>query len=290
MRTLVTGAAGMLGSDLCDVLAAAGHDVVALARADADITDAGALRERVLAERPDAVVNCAAYTNVDGAEAEEEAAAEVNERGAGNVAAAAAAAGASVVYVSSDYVFDGRKGATYVESDPTGPLGAYGRTKLAGEVATAAAAPEAHAIVRSSWLFGTRGRNFVETMLGLAESRDAVSVVDDQVGCPTYTRHLAEGLVRVVEDGTRGVVHLAGAGACSWRDFAEEIFEQAAAGCRADPWTTAQAGRPAPRPAYSALASERDGVPRLPDWRAGLAAYLAERSGARPTTATKGAT
>jgi dTDP-4-dehydrorhamnose reductase len=224
------------------------------------------------------VINCAAYTNVDGAEEHEETATRVNGDGAGNVAAAAAAVGALVVYPSTDYVFDGAKREPYVEDDPVCPRSAYGRSKLAGEWTTAEANPR-HAIVRTSWLFGVAGKNFAATMLGLT---GPVKVVADQVGCPTYTGHLAKALVALATDGLTGVVHVAGSGACSWHEFAAEIFSQAGKDdVELTPCTTAEYPLPAPRPAYSVLASERPEAPRLPDWREGLRSYLAERALAR---------
>src|SRR5918911_3648542 len=192
MRLLVTGAAVMLGTDL--VAAAAGHDVIALARADLDVTDPAAVAAAIDGARPDVVINCAAWTDVDGAEADEAAATAVNGAGAGHVAGAAARAGAHVVHVSTDYVFDGTANEPYTEASVANPLSAYGRSKLAGELAVARAAPDGHAIVRSSWLFGVHGRNFVDTMLALGAERDEVAVVDDQVGGPTYTGHLAIAL------------------------------------------------------------------------------------------------
>jgi dTDP-4-dehydrorhamnose reductase len=273
MRLLITGAAGMLGVDLA--AAAAGHDVVALARGDLDIADAGAVRAAVQAARPDAVVNCAAWTDVDGAEASEAEATAINGAGAGHVAAAAAAAGAFTVHVSSDYVFAGDAAEPYTEAAPTGPVSAYGRSKLAGELAVAAAAPGAHAIVRSSWLFGPHGRNFVDTMLGLGRTRDAVKVVDDQLGCPTYTGHLAAALVTIAATRPVGILHVAGGGACSWWELAVAAFERAGLACTVDPCTTAEFPRPAPRPAYSVLGSTRDDAPALPAWQEGLAAHLA---------------
>ena len=186
MRLLVTGAAGMLGRDVVAAANDAGHEVVALARADLDITDAAAVRAAVLDARPDAVVNCAAWTDVDGAEAEEAAATAVNGDGAGHVAAAAAEAGAHLVHVSTDYVFDGAAREPYPEDAPTAPASAYGRSKLAGERAVTAVGGE-HAIVRTAWVFGPHGRNFVDTMRRLGADRDEVRVVDDQVGSPTYT-------------------------------------------------------------------------------------------------------
>lgn len=270
MRLLVTGAAGMLGHDVSAAAARAGHDVTPLSRRELDIRDPAAVQAAVSAARPDAIVNCAGWTDVDGAEAHEDAATAINCAGAGNVAAA----GVFVVHVSSDYVFDGSATEPYVESAPTGPIGAYGRSKLAGELAVAEAAPDAHAIVRSSWLFGAHGGNFVATMLRLAGVRDALTVVDDQVGCPTFTGHLADALVQVAERRLPGVHHVAGAGECSWHDLAAATFAATGAGVELARGRTADLGRPAPRPAYSALRSERPDTPVLPPWRDGLRAYL----------------
>ncbi len=275
MRLLVTGAAGMLGTDV--IAAATAHDVVALARADLDIVDADAVRAAVRDVRPDAILNCAAWTDVDGAESAEAQATAINGDGAGHVAAAAAEAGAIVVHVSSDYVFAGDASAPYAEAAATGPLSAYGRSKLAGELAVAAAAPDRHAIVRSSWLFGPHGRNFVDTMLRLGAERDEVTVVDDQVGRPTYTGHLASALVRVAETRAHGILHVAGGGACSWWELARAAFDQAGVECRVQRGRTADLGRPAPRPAYSVLASTRADAPALPPWQQGLAAHLAAK-------------
>jgi dTDP-4-dehydrorhamnose reductase len=277
MRLLVTGAGGMLGRDVVRAAEAAGHDVAAFARADLDVTDAAAVRGAVEASAPDAVVNCAAWTDVDGAEAHEEAATLVNGVGAGQVADAATAAGAGVVHVSSDYVFDGTKDRPYVESDPTAPLSAYGRGKLAGERAVLEG-DGARAVVRSSWLFGAGGSNFVETMLRLGEERGEVRVVGDQIGCPTYTGHLAPALVALAAGGATGLFHVAGVGAASWHGFAREIFAAVGLPVELHETTTDEFPRPAPRPAFSVLASERRDAPRLAPWQDGLAAYLAERS------------
>jgi dTDP-4-dehydrorhamnose reductase len=261
----------MLGTDV--VAAAAAHDVIALTRAQLDVTDAEAVREVIRDARPDAVVNCAAWTDVDGAEADEAGATAINGDGAGHVAAASAAAGAFVVHVSTDYVFAGDAREPYAEADPVGPRTAYGRSKLAGERAVAQAAPR-NAIVRSSWLFGPGGRNFVDTMLRLASERDEVTVVDDQLGCPTYTGHLAAALVEIAERDLTGCFHVAGGGSCSWHDLAAAAFEATGADVVLRRGRTEDLGRPAPRPAYSVLVSERDDAPRLPDWREGLAAHL----------------
>jgi dTDP-4-dehydrorhamnose reductase len=276
MKLLVTGAGGMLGRDVMLAAGNAGHDVVGFGHTELDVTDAASVEAKLDAERPDVVINCAAWTDVDAAEEAEEAAMAANGTGAGKVAAAAAAVGASVVYVSSDYVFDGAKGAPYVESDQPAPLSAYGRTKLAGEEATAAANPR-HFVVRSSWLFGIGGGNFVETMLRLAASQNEVLVVHDQVGSPTYTWHLAYGIVRLIEGLEYGIHHMAAAGQCSWYEFAREIFEQAKIECKVLSATTDMLGRPAPRPAFSALESQREHAIELPSWQDGLAGYIAQR-------------
>jgi len=274
MRLLVTGAAGMLGRDVVTAAGDAGHEVVGLARADLDITDADAVRAAVEAAHPDAVVNCAAWTDVDGAEEHEAAATVVNGDGAGNVATAAAAIGALAVHVSSDYVFDGTASEPYTEDAATGPQGAYGRSKLAGEDAVAAAGGRS-AIVRSSWIFGPHGRNFVDTMRRVGAERDEVAVVNDQTGCPTYTGHLAAALVAIAERDVTGILHVAGTGSCTWFDLAVATFREAGITCRVRPQTTADLGRPAPRPAFSALASTRSDAPVLPAWRDGLRAHLA---------------
>jgi dTDP-4-dehydrorhamnose reductase len=285
MRLLVTGGAGMLGQAVAAAATRLGHDVVALSRAELDVTDAGHVRRVVAAAEPRAVVNCAAWTDVDGAETAEAAATAVNGDGAGNVARAAAEVGARIVHVSTDYVFDGERehagggaGEPWIESDPVNPLGAYGRSKLAGEQQVAAATPE-HAIVRAAWLYGAGGRNFVDTMLALGDERDEVSVVTDQVGSPTWTVHLAEGLVELAERGDDvGILHAAGGGACSWYELAVEVFDRAGMRCRVLPTTSDRFPRPARRPAYSVLGTERDDAPVLPPWQDGVAAYLSEKA------------
>jgi dTDP-4-dehydrorhamnose reductase len=285
MRLLVTGGAGMLGQAVAAAATRLGHDVVALSRAELDVTDADHVRRVVAAAEPRAVVNCAAWTDVDGAETAEAAATAINGEGAGNVARAAAEIGARIVHVSTDYVFDGVRehaaggtGEPWIESDAVNPIGAYGRSKLAGEEQVAAATAE-HAIVRTAWLFGAGGRNFVDTMLALGHDRDEVSVVTDQVGNPTWTVHLAEGLVELSErSGDVGILHAAGAGACSWYELAVEVFDRAGVRCRVLPTTSDRFPRPARRPAYSVLGTERDEAPVLPPWQDGVAAYLTEKA------------
>lgn len=270
----------MLGADVARSARLVNHEVTALTRSDLDVTDAAAV-ERALGEaRPDVVVNCAAYTDVDGAEDDLRAAMDVNAEGARIVAAAAAGVRAAVVYPSTDYVFDGSKSEPYVESDEPRPQSVYAQSKLAGERQTAEENGR-HFVVRSSWLFGVGGSNFVEAMLRLAADHGEVLVVRDQVGCPTYTVHLADAIVRLADTDAYGTHHLAGAGECSWYEFATEIFRQAQVDCRVMSCTTPELGRAAPRPAYSALVTERNEAILLPSWEVGLSAYLEERV---PTT------
>ena len=281
----------MLGQDLLAAAQAAGHELLAFPRADLDITDAAAV-SRVFADaRPDVVINSAAWTNVDGAESDEAGALAVNGTGAGNVARSAAACGAWTLHVSSDYVFDGSKRSPYVESDPVAPLSAYGRTKLAGEAAVAVQAPGRHTIVRSSWLFGAAGPCFPATILRLAAERNELKVVDDQIGCPTFTAHLAGALLELAarpasEGRPAGIVHIAAGGSCSWFELAREIVARAGVTCEVKPCSTEEFPRPATRPAYSVLRSERgDEVPVLPEWREGLARYMALAAAAREVRA-----
>jgi len=283
MRILVTGAGGMLGQDLVRAAREAGDEVLALARAELDVTDADAV-ERALADAKvgagDAIVNCAAWTDVDRAEADRAGAFRVNAIGPAVLAGAAAGAGARLVHVSTDYVFDGERppeAPPYVESDPTGPRSEYGRSKLEGEKLVATSGVS-YAVARSSWLFGLGGRNFVATMLALAAGRDEVAVVADQIGCPTATAHLAPALLELARSDAQGVFHVAGGGdPVSWHAFAAEIFRQAGTGTRVLPCTTAEMPRAAPRPAFSALASERPEAPVLPPWQDGVANYLTLR-------------
>jgi dTDP-4-dehydrorhamnose reductase len=279
VRVLVTGAAGMLGRDVVEAFDGRGHEVIALTHEELDITDGPVVDARVAEIEPEAIVNCSAWTDVDGAEAHERAAMAVNDTGAGLLAVAAGTVGASVVYPSTDYVFDGSKRHPYVESDLPHPVSAYGRSKLAGETSVAAANSR-HVIVRTSWLYGLGGGNFVETMLRLGAEQPEVLVVSDQVGSPTYTRHLAAAIALLTESEDFGIHHVTGAGSCSWFEFAQEIFDQAALPARVMAARTEMLDRPAPRPSYSVMASERPDPVVLPNWRAALAEYLAERESA----------
>ena len=248
-RLLITGAGGQLGAALCEAF----PDADARTRAELDVT-------QPFVVETDLVLHTAAWTDVDGAEEDPGAAELVNVNGTRNVVAL----GAPVVYYSTDYVFDGAKRQPYVESDEPRPLSVYGRTKLDGEREV-----REGWIVRSSWLFGWTGTNFVRTMLRLGAEREEVSVVADQRGSPTYVGHLAEA-TRELLDLPGGVWHVAAEGECTWAELARAIFEEAGIDCRVREITTEELGRPAPRPAYSVLRSERQGTPRLPHWRDGL--------------------
>ncbi len=285
MKLLVTGGKGMLAYDVLRVAEQAGHELLAIDLPELDITDADAVLAYFERHRPEAVINCAAWTDVDGAESRPDAAQAVNALGAASLATAAAHHNAALLHLSTDYVFPGHapldgtgEPRAYVESDPTGPLSVYGKTKLEGELAVLAGSPR-NTVVRSAWLFGVHGRNFVDTMLRLASERDAVQVVDDQIGSPTWTGHLAPALLGLLEREVHGLVHLAGGGSVSWNGFAKEIFRQAEVDCDVQPASSEQMARPAPRPAFSVLASERPEVLPMPDWRDGLAGYLAARAG-----------
>lgn len=259
----MTGAGGQLGHALVRAFAD-GWEVVAVTRADWDVTFPPPAFGRL-----DLVLHAAAWTDVDGAEDDPQGAAAVNVGGTAH----AASLGAPLVAFSTDYVFDGRKRTPYVESDGAAPLGAYGRTKLHGE----GAAGERAWVVRTAWLFGATGKNFLRTMIRLGSEREEVSVVDDQIGSPTYVGHLAAATRELVESGLPfGVWHLAADGECSWADFAEAIFAETGLRCRVRRIASADWPAKARRPAYSVLRSERPGAPRLPHWREGLRACLEE--------------
>jgi dTDP-4-dehydrorhamnose reductase len=276
VKVLVTGAAGMLGSDVVAVADAESHQVVALGHDDLDVTDPAKVDRVITRERPGAVINCAAWVDVDGAESHEKDAEVVNGEAPHFIAVAAKNVDAKVVYVSTDYVFDGTKDGPYTEADETAPINAYGRTKLAGERATALGTRQSF-IVRTAWLFGPNGPNFVETMLRLGEGGGPVVVVHDQVGSPTYTGHLAAGLVRLIDTAAYGVHHMAAGGSCSRYEFAMEIFRQSGVVTRVMATTSDMMADRAPRPPRTALISGREAPIRLPDWEQGLEDYLARR-------------
>jgi dTDP-4-dehydrorhamnose reductase len=272
---LVTGAGGMLGRDLVDVLGRWGESVTGLGRGDLDVTDASAVRALILRVRPAVVVNCAAWTAVDDAEAHEEEALLVNGRGAENVAAACAASGARLVHVSTDYVFGGDGMAPYAEHDPTAPRTAYGRTKLAGEHAVLRLLPETGYVVRTAWLYGAHGRNFVRTMIGLESRQPFVDVVTDQRGQPTWAVDVADQIVALARAAPQaGTYHATSSGEATWYELAVEVFRLLGADpARVRATTSAVVPRPAPRPAYSVLGHGRHaaaGVKPIGDWRTAL--------------------
>jgi dTDP-4-dehydrorhamnose reductase len=287
MRLLVTGAAGMLGHDVQRASERAGHELVLVDLPELDITDERAVDVLLGDCVPGAIVNCAAWTDVDGAQAAEnrEAVFAVNARGPGILARAAARIDIPLFHIGTDYVFDGMAPLdglggrrAYVESDQTAPRSVYGASKLEGEREVLAASA-AHTVVRTAWLYGVDGPNFVETMLRLAGEREVVRVVDDQVGSPTWSGHLAPALLGLLGRGVRGLVHLTGGGVVSWNGFAREIFRQAGVDCRVEAVSSAEMARAAPRPAWSALESGRGDVIGMPPWQDGLAGYLAARAG-----------
>jgi dTDP-4-dehydrorhamnose reductase len=277
---LVTGAGGMLARDVLARLAADGIEAVGAGRADLDITDPGSVRAAMARHRPAVVVNCAAWTDVDGAEEQEEAALAVNGTGPRVLAEACRESGAVLLQVSTDYVFAGDGSEPYAEDAPTGPRSAYGRTKLAGERAVLEILPETGHVVRTAWLYGAGGPNFVRTMIKLEGIKDTLDVVDDQRGQPTWTVDLADRLVRLGRaalEGTvkAGVHHGTSSGETTWYGFTREIFRLLGADPeRVRPTTSAAFVRPAPRPAYSVLGHEgwrQTGIEPIRDWREALA-------------------
>jgi dTDP-4-dehydrorhamnose reductase len=280
MRWLVTGAKGMLGRDLTALLQREGEDVVGVGRAELDVTDVGQCRAAV--SGTDIVVNCAAYTDVDGAESDAASAFDVNATGAANLALAATEAGVRLVHLSTDYVFDGTSGEPYAEDDVVRPVSSYGRSKAAGEWAVRSAGP-GHLVLRTAWLYGAHGPCFPRTIARLAGERDSVSVVVDQVGQPTWTVDVSALIVRLVRAGAPGgIYHATASGSTSWFAFAQEVVAAAGADAEVLPTTSAEFVRPAARPASSVLAHarlEQQGVapigPWLDRWRAAAHEVLA---------------
>ncbi|MDQ0574679.1 dTDP-4-dehydrorhamnose reductase [Agromyces albus] len=272
MRYLITGASGMLGRDLQSTLE--GREVTALGRADLDVTDAAAVLAAVRGH--DVVINCAAYTKVDDAETHEADAYAVNATGAGNLAEAAAAVGAKIVQVSTDYVFDGHATVPYAEVTPRAPISAYGRTKAAGEELVLERNPDGAYVVRTAWLYGAHGPNFAKTMLAIAASRDTWSVVDDQLGQPTWTADLAAHIVALLDaDAPAGIYHGTNSGAATWFEFARAVLEESGLDPeRITPTDSSAFVRPAPRPSYSVLGHEAwaaAGLSEMRPWREALA-------------------
>jgi dTDP-4-dehydrorhamnose reductase len=278
MKMGITGGKGMLGTDLASVCRAQGIEPVILDLPEVDITSGTQSTEDAI-EGCSCVINCAAFTRVDDAEKEREAAMAINADGAGNVALACRVKGVRLLHISTDYIFNGRKGTSYVEDDPTEPLNYYGLTKLRGEEAVRKAGGES-LVVRTQSLYGLRGRNFIKAILTkIIQGQDTLRVVNDQVSSPTYTRHLAEALVRLAQVKETGTVHAASRGAVSWFDFARAIAERVGASVNVEPLTTAQLNLPALRPAYSVLDTSRYAAwtgAKMPTWQDGLDAYLAE--------------
>lgn len=277
MKVLVTGANGMMGSRVAREARARGHEVAGADLPELVLDDAGAVARIVDREQPDVVVHCAAYTDVDGAEADPDRALRINALGSQHVAQAAP----YVVAMSSDYVFGGDAGRPYVESDPVAPATAYGRSKAAAEKRILAASPR-HAICRAQWLYGMPGRNFVDTILAAAAERDELEVVVDQVGSPTWTGHLAPALLDLAERGAAGIHHATGGGEATWHALAVEALSRAGAGfdaTRVVAITSEELERAAPRPRNSLLGTERGAGEAvvLPPWREGVAAHLRER-------------
>ena len=282
MKILVTGVGGQLGYDVCRVLTARNIEHKGVDIADFDITDGKAARDYITAYHPDAVIHCSAWTAVDRAEDELERVRAVNTEGPRNIAAACKELGAKMLYISTDYVFPGTGERFYEPEDPTGPLGAYGETKLGGEKAVQELL-EKYFIVRISWVFGKNGNNFVGTMLRLAETKREINVVCDQIGSPTYTADLAPLLCDMIVTDKYGVYHATNEGVCSWAEFAQEIFRLAGKDVRVHPVPTSEYPTRAVRPLNSRMSKdklEKMGFSRLPDWHDALARYIHELEGA----------
>lgn len=278
MKILVTGANGQLGRDVVLEAGRRGFSVVATDLSEMDITDPAAVEKTVLAEKPDCVIHCAAYTAVDRAEEEPEVCERINAAGTGNVAAACKKADAKMIYLSTDYVFDG-KGETFFtpESHPA-PVSVYGRTKYQGETAVQAALDK-YFIVRISWVFGLYGKNFVKTMIDLAGAREEIGVVCDQIGSPTYTKHLAPLLLDMAQSEKYGVYHATNSGVCSWFDFACEIFRLTGQTVRVRALSSEAYPSKARRPKNSRLSKKKlaaMGFSPLPEWQEALRDFIAE--------------
>ncbi|CAN7279394.1 dTDP-4-dehydrorhamnose reductase [Paenibacillus sp. LjRoot56] len=277
MKIVVTGANGQLGQDIVKLLEAR-HEVHGLTREQLDITNEDQCLEVIQRLKPEVVIHSAAYTAVDLAETNEADAFRVNSDGTRNLAIAAESIGAKFVYISTDYVFDGMATQSYSENDPTNPQSVYGKSKRAGELHVQAISSR-YFIVRTSWVYGAYGKNFVKTMLELAKTRDSLKVVSDQFGSPTYTVDLALFLKKLIDTDRYGIYHASNSGVCSWYDFACAIFEESGITMNVEPCTTEEFPRPAPRPRNSAMEHEAirvNGFEDLRAWREGLKAFLKE--------------
>ncbi|MGH7146393.1 MAG: dTDP-4-dehydrorhamnose reductase [Nitrospiraceae bacterium] len=272
MRILITGASGQLGCELKEVFKA--EQLMLADMPEFDVTKAG-VEERVAAARPDVIIHAAAYTDVDGAEQDPERTMALNADGTERVAKAAAKTGARFVYLSTDYVFDGRKSTPYLETDEPNPLNAYGRSKLEGERRALMSCPNT-LVVRTAWLYGAHGKNFVKTIMKLALEQQELRIVADQRGCPTYARDLALVIKQMLRTDLKGIVHAVGAGDCTWYEFACEIVSLMGSPARVHPITTAESKRKARRPSYAVLANTvlaKNGID-LPNWKDALGRFM----------------
>lgn len=275
-KVMVTGGHGQLGTEITLMLKDKGCDVYGLGRDELNITDLDQVRRQIRALKPDVVIHTAAYTNVDQAEADRDSAFLVNAYGTRNVAIASEEIGAKLVYVSTDYVFNGEKDGAYGEFDTPSPLGVYGQSKFAGEQFVR----DFHSkffIVRTSWVYGKYGHNFVKTMLKLAAEHDALKVVNDQRGCPTYTKDLAEKIIELIGTDQYGVYHVSNSGSCTWYEFARAIFEISGTDVHVAPVTTEEFPRPAARPKNSVfdhMALRLNGFEDVRHWKDGLSDFL----------------
>ena len=267
-KILVTGSKGMLGQDLCPILEDEDYNVVETTSKTLDITNFDVIKKVLNSEKPDIVVHCAAYTNVDGAESEIEKAKLINETGTENIAKVCADINSVLVYISTDYVFDGNNTKPYLPEDRTNPINIYGKTKLEGEDAIKKFC-EKYFIARTSWLYGIHGKNFVETMLSLADKPE-ITVVDDQIGCPTWTVELSNGILKLLETDEYGTYHICGSGKTSWYGFAKKIFDEMKLDVNLKPCTTKDFLRPAKRPKYSVM----DNNKLCRNWEKALKDYL----------------
>ncbi|HEX3014105.1 MAG TPA: dTDP-4-dehydrorhamnose reductase [Methanobacterium sp.] len=275
MKVLIIGSEGMLGHDLVDILSAE-NEISTTTIDTLDITDINKTIKTVKEINPDVVVHAAAFTNVDGSESNSDLAYKVNVLGTRNVAAACNEADSALVYICTDYVFDGTKGSSYYEYDQTNPLSVYGKTKHLGEVYIRDILNKFY-IVRTAWLYGFHGPNFVTTMLNLAKTNDTISVVSDQIGSPTYTLDLANAIAQLIKKPAYGIYHVTNSGHCSWYEYAREIFDIAGVDVELKPVTTEEFGSPAPRPKYSVLENynwKMEGFPEIRSYKEALREYM----------------
>ena len=275
MKILIIGSEGMLGHDLVDILSKE-NEINTTTIHTLDITDINKTIETVKDYNPDVVVHAAAYTDVDGSESNQDMAYKVNTIGTRNVAVACQETNSSLVYISTDYVFDGTKGSSYYEYDQTNPLSVYGKTKYLGEVYIRDILSKFY-ITRTSWLYGLNGPNFIKTMLNLAKTNKSINVVDDQIGSPTYTVDLAKAIAQIIKKPIYGIYHITNSDHCSWYEYAKEIFKLAQVDVEVKPVSTDEFPRPAPRPKYSVLENynwKMEGFPKIKSYKEALKEYL----------------